>query len=433
MITPYNRDEPVYVSVQTGNPKLDRGYRLLIGSLKESGYKQKPIDTSIFTERSVSRTELEPGMYSGNLGALPTVPYYGENDAPALAAAIRNAAFGSVGSWQGITQLELAYLCSVTRNVALTRLHDSMMGDLSTSALGVSLIEGRESLKMIGQRCGNLAATIYWLTRGNVQKARESWERTIELGRFPSADIVFVRKQSDQLFRQLSDKLSSGWLEYWLGWAPIVSDVEKSLDVLATMAQSLATDGILVKGSAKRTFEYNGKHLGAYRRSKSLKATGHLRTTFVGRVLVSDENEFLTHRAGLTNLSAIIYAGIGKSFIFNWFVDVSRVLQLLDAFKGITWVTGVQSHTIHCEVAEHYEHRLSNGGAYTAEGKAISKAQYSQRKLQKKAPLPGLLPQIMDLSTIFEGKEHRAATLVTLLNLVYQGKARESDMRLVFS
>lgn len=425
----YTKNVPRYASVAMGVNKIP-GYTVLTGTFNDSGSKTVPyLNSKPFTQREVSRTDKFTGPYSGKLRSLPYFPYYGEGYASLACVAFANDS--AVGN---ISALRIAYEKGITRNLALSRFVEEMMGDLSSSALGVSIIEGRDSLNMIKARVGNLAKTLINLRKGRMAQAREAFSAALQTGRYDTVAIMKMRRKRAKYFNDLSrrvpgskdyaysiekvgaDKASSLWLEYWLGWAPMISDIGKLIDVLGDAVARLPTEGIIIKASAKRTIEINYTEVGACRKTTvPIHMLLDYRRTLSGRVAIGNHAEFLNRRAGLTNLPAVIWAGVPFSFIIDWFVGIGKVLELTDSFTGIRWITGTQSDKYSLICNERLSHRESNGGQWDCESWTGSSAEILRRYVLSSAPTGSIVPRFKDLSTIFEGKIERAYTSVSLL------------------
>jgi hypothetical protein len=403
------------------------GYQVLIGGVYDSGFKQVPlVDKKVFTQRECSKDTSWAGVYSGNVRAIPYLPYYG----PKLATNAALAYANNVGV-TGRSTAMILYDKGVCKNIALSRFVQEMMSDLSQSSLGVSVIEGRESLNMIKTRIGNLAKTMWYLRRGDLAKAKRAFSDSLQVGRYDTAAIMKMRRKKSKYFNDLKnripnekhsysvekvalDKVSSLWLEYWLGWAPMVADVNKLMDVLATSAAKLPTEGIIIKASALQKHEWDYDMSGGYTRGAPRVYVQH-RHTITGQVAVNDPEKFLNRRAGLTNLPAVIYAGVTLSFILEWFIGFGKVLELTDSFTGVLWKKGSYSDTYTATCNEKIEHRETAYDKFTATTYSASQCSVSRRYVLTSAPVGSYIPRFKDLRTIFEGKEHRAWTSVSLL------------------
>lgn len=440
----YTRDEPVIAPVKTG-PAKTTASTLTIARYTETGNREVPfLNKTRFSPRTISKFKRDPGkILWGVTKDIPTLPPYGDNAADRLATALTKES--TVESWYGYNSIYMNYLKGTTRNKALTRFGQEMLADLPTSSLGVTVIEGRASLQMIGNRFGNMAAAILEARRGNFRDAGRRLKDAFRL--IPKRDQDralddlrkhYLRTGQKHKLKNLSfersflDAVSSGWLEYWLGWAPFTNDVAKLIDVLGSSAEKLSTEGIILKASATTQAEWDSASL-TYPYLRLLKAIGtsETRVTFTGRVVVGNMDQFLNRRAGLTNLPAVIWAGVPFSFIFDWFVDVGSMLELLDVFKGVKWVSGCESTRTRAEIEEAWEYRASNGGLWTAGIQTKSEAFQYRRVVLTVAPAQSYFPKVKDLSKIFDGKEHRAATLVSLLTQVLINKSHKRDQQLL--
>lgn len=404
-----------------------------VETVDETGYRQKPfIDKTLYTARDCARWVRSPGSYvqtafplGPSVWAVPNRPYYGESYGYSAAVA-----FNSGSTWLDLNSYGplRAYQKAMVYNRAFDRFAEDLMSKDATADLGVTVMEGREALEMMQRRVVNLALAVKearTLVKANARFRSLNRERYRKLVRYVreafrvgensfSGSLKRVANSPRHLAHELLDKVSSGWLEHWLGWAPFVSEMSKTLDVLQNVANKLSTEGVHLKSSALGKFEATVTESGAYRKGTHPLVI-HYRVTFSGRVRISDGGTFYARRAGLTNLPGIIWAGVPLSFIYDWFVDVGGMLKHLDAFTGVEWMDGTVSYHTQCWASENHSYRHNNGGPWVCTAQAVTYGEVYKRTRLSKAPKAKMIPQVKDLTKLFEGKEHRAATAISLL------------------
>lgn len=133
------------------------------------------------------------------------------------------------------------------------------------------------------------------------------------------------------------------WLEYWLGWAPLISDIYTSIDIL----QQYPRAPIKLRGAAtwrsERVEYYNSKD-----RFKLKKATWRGSVSVYGKAVIENYNLHIADQLGLVNPALAAWQLARLSFVVDWFVNVSQVLDALVPFAGLSisetgeayWYTG---------------------------------------------------------------------------------------------
>jgi hypothetical protein len=148
--------------------------------------------------------------------------------------------------------------------------------------------------------------------------------------------------------RRASRRFASAYLAYQFGIAPLLSDLKKSknyLDKIANDFRRFATDsnqhksivlsapmpwsavtsgsGTVTRTQLRVTFPAQQRYTLTYRYKRFLA------DTFVDKV------QFLALKLGFTDLAEIAWELIPYSFIVDWFVDTSGLLQLIDDSLGL--------------------------------------------------------------------------------------------------
>lgn len=262
----------------------------------------------------------------------PTLPlaYYCENYGhesrtiklgnPAPISCDLNAAIAKVKTSYDTTssaQYAAAY------NKAYSELWDTG-GVIPQSELGTSVAEGREAIKMIVDRSRRLGSAYTALKRGRFKAF------LYFLGTRPK------KRHSNTHWTRPKDA-SSLWLEYWLGWAPLVGDIYNSLEVLVGSAfwEPITLSG---KGSAKFAASYATplSSIKAYGGKTDYEVTGRVCVHIGCQITVTNPNHFLANQLGLVNPAAIAWAVVPFSFIADWFVNVGKVLNGMTDFVGVS-------------------------------------------------------------------------------------------------
>lgn len=188
--------------------------------------------------------------------------------------------------------------------------------------LAVAFLQRREAASMIANRGMQLLKLARAIRKGDVHTA--------------AAEIGLSRPPRGHKWRQQSKDVGGLWLEYSYGWKPLVSDLYKATDVLAS-----PYDPIYIRTSASeavtRFFQsQRGNTLcrHAYQGRASAQVGATVAVTPHGVQIQSLKN------AGVTNPLTWAWEVIPFSFVVDWFVNVGDVLQSIDDTVGLTITSG---------------------------------------------------------------------------------------------
>lgn len=204
-------------------------------------------------------------------------------------------------------------------NQAYARMREKLVDG---STLGTTIAEGRSSLEMISQRASSVLKGLRKLRKGD------------PLG-FASELLIPAHHRRYDDRRRLSKKhwLSGHWLEYWLGIAPTIADIEKSIKVLGREPKSsqrvkvAAFDNFKTRVGSPVT---EGPQWNPYISGETKAMSG-----IYVQVSASNPNVMLANQMGLLNPVAIAWELVPLSFVANWFYDVGSFLNSMDTFYGL--------------------------------------------------------------------------------------------------
>lgn len=185
------------------------------------------------------------------------------------------------------------------------------------STLGTTIAEGRESLELIAQRGASILKAVRRLKRGDPR----GFAYELSVPQHHRRNGKFSTKHW----------LSGHWLEYWLGVAPTIADVEKSIKVLgrdhnrATRVKTAAFESYSTKSGALTTHIW----------PPYIRAKGKAMEGIYVQVRVDNPNTYLAAQLGLLNPVAIAWELVPLSFVANWFYDVGSFLNSMDTFYGL--------------------------------------------------------------------------------------------------
>lgn len=187
------------------------------------------------------------------------------------------------------------------------------------SQLGSALALAGESWSMVSSRAYQLYRAYRALKRGRFAEFRR-WLRVRPL-------------EKHQHTRWTKPKDASAiWLEYWMGWGPLLSDISTSVEVLQSQ---WTTDGVVLEGksSEKTKFEYVTYYSG--QPTVSITVEGRLRMVQGCRVRVVNPNLFLANQLGFVNLAYVAYDMTPWSWFLNWFIPIENFIQSWTDFAGL--------------------------------------------------------------------------------------------------
>lgn len=186
--------------------------------------------------------------------------------------------------------------------------------------LGLAIAERKEALGLIRKRALDLGEAMLFLLTGQFRR----FLKRLNLSPHP---------KHQRLRRNRPKQAASLWLEYWMGWAPMVADVYAAVDVL----QSGYPDDMVVKASASSTAPFNGS-AGINHPSEGYwfwYFTAKVKVRYQGTVSVTNPNLYRANQLGLVNPVALLWQLIPFSFIVDWFVNVGQFLNSWSDFLGL--------------------------------------------------------------------------------------------------
>lgn len=182
-----------------------------------------------------------------------------------------------------------------------------------TAELGTALYERRKTADMVSDRVTQLYKVFRAVRRGRFGEANE-------LLNIPSG------------FRPKARGFGGAVLEYSFGWAPTVSDIYNACKVL--------TDGVplhWVKARASGPLSVPGERSGSdYGTRYSGGVTGTVSVTVGCRLTITNHNLWLANQLGLINPVSIAWEVIPFSFLVDYFINVSDVINSWTDFFGVS-------------------------------------------------------------------------------------------------
>lgn len=214
------------------------------------------------------------------------------------------------------------------------RAYDQFKSRLSDRAsLGTMLGELGETHRMIANRANQLWKFTRQVKSGNFAGAA----RTLKMSAVPPG---VSRKRA----------WAGNWLEYNLGWKPVIGDIGNAVDVLQSPIKSIWVSALVRSGPTR--FD-----LATPQKGENPTAVYPANLTWhnfrywycdqqVGcgaEVQISNPNLWLANQLGFINPLAVAWELVPMSFVIDWFVNVGQVLNSMTDFYGLTltkeWTT----------------------------------------------------------------------------------------------
>lgn len=289
-------------------------------------------------------------------------------------------------------------------------------GELLTTA-----VEWRTSLDMISGRTRQIGAAFLAVRRFKFTKAAKILNIST-----PSR----VKNLTAKRVKAQGLSVTSLWLEYWMGWAPLIGDVANAVQTM--------TKGPLY---SERTFSVSARQESGSTSGNRTGATSgsyyHYdvkivkRTVFscYGKVRVTNHNANLATQLGFTNPLLTAWQVLPFSFMVDWFANVGTVLGSLTDFQNHDFYdTG--SGMKHSAKAEYSEVEMVQESYYAYPNQwppakrlvlVTKRAQAAwleeRRRTPGAIPMPRLHIQMLDKLSLT-----RAATSVSLLVEIFLRK-----------
>lgn len=274
---------------------------------------------------------------------------------------------------------------------AYNNAYDRMRSRLQDgSTLGTTIAEGRETLELIAMRGASVLKALRKLRKGDPK----GFAYELAVPKHQRRDGRFSTKHW----------LSGHWLEYWLGIAPTIADIEKSVEVLVREHPQTQR----IKVAAFQDYTYRSGSFGPRPWPPYINAQCNFMSGMYVQVRVNNPNVFLATQLGLTNPVAIAWELVPLSFVVDWFYDVGGFLNSFDTFYGLEIVDGgTFTKTTYTGDERAYTWNLPGTKLETFEGKFSGHVFRRNRATSFRLPRPVLeLPHV---------SWTRAATSISLL------------------
>jgi hypothetical protein len=201
---------------------------------------------------------------------------------------------------------------------ALNNARSRFSSKLSESAeVLVNLAERRQTMEMVSQR----AIQLYRFTR---ELRRFNFHQAARELKLPSAPPG-VRKKAHAF--------ANNFLEYHLGWAPLVCDIGNAVNFLSDPIPLVPVHGRGKRVPISSTYFQN--LYPPYKEWMKGEAEGWVGAYMGAKVRVNNSNLWLSNRLGLINPGTVALELVPFSFIADWFVNIFDYFGQFTEFSGI--------------------------------------------------------------------------------------------------
>lgn len=158
--------------------------------------------------------------------------------------------------------------------------------------------------------------------------------------------------------REVKD-LGGLWLEFWLGWSPLISDIGNAVEILQGEVPTFRASGRKTVRSA-----WVGSGSGWMYRKFVERASWRIDA----RVVVDNPNLLLANKLGFVNPAGIAWELVPFSFVVDWFANVGDFLGSYTDFMGVSLRDAYRT-----EYIDHWQRSQYSGSYYKAfEGRVVA-------------------------------------------------------------
>lgn len=200
------------------------------------------------------------------------------------------------------------------------------------SALGTTLAESGEAVKLMVQRLVSLRKAYQALRRGRFG----DFLRALNLRPKPKHKSRWSRPKD----------ASALWLEYWFGWAPLVSDIQDTIDVLEHRDLEAKVFRIVGRARGEWSDYESSNYSSIYYHREYSNLTFEHRLRLQADVIISNPNLYLANRLGLVNPAAVLWEIVPFSFVVDWFIKVGSWLENFTSWIGLEIVESWATYSI---------------------------------------------------------------------------------------
>lgn len=364
---------------------------------------------------SISR----PGLFiqrQGHVGSRPyktPTPFYSSTFAEGFRNGVRSGP-NTVKSHIEPTTETQGY-----ESIAYAKAFDKLSGKVSGMRvnLGETLGESNKSLDMVINRVGQLARAYKSLRVFDVKgmlrefgyrprRRNRTWVRVGKGGRQHSLSGERVKLSESELKQRLKEP-ASVWLEYNLGWSPLVDEIYTSLQKHNEVHPLVIPRRLIATGSHSVNTATSGTS-GSEKFGTSRNSTYSVR--LMCNVKISDPSKRKFEEYGIVNPVLIAWNLTPMSMFVDYFVKVSSYLNGFTAFYGVT----VSDLVITNKNASAFT-QYSYGHWSNPTGTRVTESGTSFRRTYTPGPVSLRVPSLFDRAGSGFNTVNRAANGISVL------------------
>lgn len=290
-----------------------------------------------------------PGLYMYKTGNVTPPPWITpQGYLTVRARSFRNGIPQMSGSSEALSAIRGSSSTGVS--AAYAKAFDKLIGKVSSGFsvnLGETLGEGRQALNMVAERVSQLTRAYSSLRRGDIRsmlrefgyrpkRRNHTWVRVGRGGKKQSFSNERVKASEADIKRRVKTPAKL-WLEYKLGWEPIISELYNSLEQAIevhplTFKHRFSVTGTTTSRSQKSPVRswYKG---GTVTEPELWDLMYSVRLKATVRVKEPLKKKFADN--GIVNPALIAWNLTPGSMFVDWFLPVSKYLNGFTAFYGI--------------------------------------------------------------------------------------------------
>lgn len=297
--------------------------------------------------------------------------------------------------------------------------YDRLSGKVSGMRvnLGETLGESKKSMEMVTKRASQLARAYLSLRKFDVKgmlrefgyrprRRGRTWVRVGKGGRVHKLSSERVRLSESELKRRLKEP-ASVWLEYNLGWSPLVDEIYTSVRKHNEVHPLVIPTRVIAKGSFSVNVSSSGKN-GSEVYGQSRQSTYSVKLTCKVKISESSKRKFEEY--GIVNPVLIAWNLTPMSMFVDYFVKVSAYLNGFTAFYGVALSDLVQTNKNTSTFSQYsYGHWSNPGGTNITESGTLFRRTY------KPGPVSLQVPGLFDRTGGGFNSVNRAANGIAVL------------------
>lgn len=219
---------------------------------------------------------------------------------------------------------------------ALSKAYDKFKSGLADSAsLAETLAERKDSIAMIVKRSTQLLKFSNALRKFRFEDAAKALGMNLTSRSDTRSNSKLNRRsRSRRSWRgpdgrplKLTKDFGGNFLEFHLGWQPLVGDIGNAINVLQKGIPPVIVKG---RGSSKRTTVSRPNSW------ESTKTNVETRVMLIANVAVTNPNLWLANSLGFVNPASVAWALVPFSFVIDWFVNIGDILGQCTDFLGLS-------------------------------------------------------------------------------------------------